>query len=142
MLKRSLWIGLVFVATGAASAADRPRGAYICTVEQKAGIGGEMQEGADLPAAFIDKTTAKFRIVVTPPTKKTKGRVREVARTVLAGDYVGDGWRFGAVGEQGFLHIDFIGEAGWLWFYHAGFEKPDIDHLNLSVRSGPCEPAA
>jgi hypothetical protein len=140
MLKRSLWIGLVCAAAGAASAADTPRGAYICTVEQKAGIGGEMLEGAALPSAFIDKATAKFRIVVTPPTKVTKGRVREVARTVLGGDYVGDGWRFGAVGEQGFLHIDFIGEAGWLWFYHAGFEKPDIDHLNLSVRSGPCEP--
>lgn len=141
MVKPSLWIGLVCIAAGAASAANRPSGAYICTVEQKAGIGGEMMEGSDPPAAFIDKASAKFRIVVTPPTKKAKGRVRETAHTVLKGDYVGDGWRFGAVGEQGLLHIDFIGEAGWLWFYHAGFEKPDIDHLNLSVRSGPCEPA-
>ena len=133
------WAGLV-AAAGVVSAADLPRGTYVCAVEQKAGIGAEMQEGAAPPAAFIDKKTAKFRIVVTPPTKKTKGRVSEAARTVLASAYAGDGWKFSAKGEQAFLQLDFIGEAGWLWFYHAGFEKPDIDHLNLSVRSGPCEP--
>ena len=137
---RTWWIGLVVVATGVASAADIPRGAYLCTVEQKAGIGAEMQEGAAPPAAFIDKTQAKFRIVVTPPSKTSKGRVSEAARSVLTEPYSGDGWRFSAKGEQAFLRLDFIGEAGWIWFYHAGFEKPDIDHLNLSVRSGPCEP--
>lgn len=137
---RTWWIGLVVVATGVASAADIPRGAYLCTVEQKAGIGAEMQEGAAPPAAFIDKTQAKFRIVVTPPSKTSKGRVSEAVRSVLTEPYSGDGWTFSAKGEQAFLRLDFIGEAGWLWFYHAGFEKPDIDHLNLSVRSGPCEP--
>lgn len=137
---RVWWIGLVAAAAGSASAADMPRGTYVCTVEQKAGIGAEMQEGAAPPAAFIDKATATFRIVVTPPSKRAKGRVSEAARSVLGTAYVGDGWRFGAVGAQGFLQLDYIGEAGWLWFYHAGFEKPDIDHLNLSVRSGPCEP--
>jgi hypothetical protein len=140
-LMRTWWIGFALAATGVASAGDLPRGAYLCTVEQKAGIGAEVQEGAAPPAAFIDKAAAKFRIVATPPTKKTKGRVSEAARSVLTEPYSGDGWKFSAKGEQAFLRLDFIGEAGWLWFYHAGFEKPDIDHLNLSVRSGPCEPA-
>ena len=125
---------------GAAAGETFPGGTYLCTVEQKAGIGAEVLEGAAPPAAFIDKTAAKFRIVVTPPTKKAKGRVSEAARSVLTEPYSGDGWKFSAKGEQAFLRLDFIGEAGWLWFYHAGFEKPDIDHLNLSVRSGPCEP--
>jgi len=145
MLKRILWTGAAFAAAimavaPASGAANTPRGAYACTVEQKAGIGGEMMEGSDPPAAFIDKRVTKFRIVVTPPAKGVKGRVKEAAGSVLHGAYAGDGWRFVAAGEQAFLRLDFIGEAGWLWFYHAGFEKPDIDHLNLSVRSGPCEP--
>jgi hypothetical protein len=129
--------------TGAAQLV--PQGTYVCTVEQKAGIGAEMQEGAAPPAAFIDKTVTKLRIVVTAPTKRAKGHVRELTRTgakpaVLLSPYAGDGFRFTPAKEQAFLHLDFIGEAGWLWFYHAGFEKPDLDHLNLSVRSGPCEP--
>lgn len=137
------WVFLFAGFAAGAAAADLPRypqGAYLCTVEQKAGIGGEMMEGSDPPAAFIDKAAAKFRIVVTPPTKKAKGRVREAAGSVLAGAYTGDGWRFAASRDQGFLRLDFIGEAGWLWFYHAGFERPDIDHLNLAVRAGPCVP--
>ena len=137
---RTWWIGLFVAATGVASAGDMPQGAYLCTVEQKAGIGAEMQEGAEPPAAFIDKAAAKFRIVVKPPSKKAQGRVSEAARSVLSESYAGDGWKFSAKGEQAFLRLDFIGEAGWLWFYHAGFEKPDIGHLNLTVRTGPCEP--
>ena len=122
-----------------------PRGDYLCTVEQTAGIGAEMQEGADPPAAFIDKHVVRFRISVMPPSKRVKGRVVETVPPgetafVLRGTYVGDGLRFAPSKEQAFLRLDFIGEAGWLWFYHAGFEKPDIDHLNLTVRSGPCEP--
>ena len=133
-------VAMILAGASAAAAASTPHGAYVCTVEQKAGIGGEMMEGSDPPAAFIDKSAAKFRIVVTPPGKGIKGRVREAAGSVLRGAYAGDGWRFSASADQAFLRLDFIGEAGWLWFYHAGFEKPDIDHLNLSVRSGPCEP--
>jgi hypothetical protein len=146
MFELTLRCGTMFVAAVAfavvdASSQAMPRGTYVCTVEQTAGIGAEMQEGADPPAAFIDKTVTKFRILVTPPTKRKEGRVAEVAGTVLRGSYAGDGWRFRAVPDQGFLRLDFIGEAGWLWFYHAGFERPDIDHLNLTVRAGPCEPA-
>ncbi len=146
MIRMTLRYGVALVtaaafAAGPASAQTAPRGAYVCTVEQTAGIGAEMQEGADPPAAFIDKTVAKFRILVTPPAKGIKGRVREVSTaSVLQSRYTGDGWRFAAADGQAFLRLDFIGEAGWLWFYHAGFEKPDIDHLNLSARSGPCEP--
>lgn len=133
------------LAAGAAAASNVPRGAYICTVEQTAGIGAEMQEGADPPAAFIDKKVVRFRISVTPQASHAKARVVEVVKagekaSVLHGAYAGDGWKFAAGGEQAFLRLDFIGEAGWLWFYHAGFEKPDVDHLNLTVRSGPCAP--
>lgn len=142
----ALLASVVFAASASAGSSV-PRGAYICTVEQTAGIGAEMQEGAAPPAAFIDKRVVRFRISVTPPTKRVKARVVETVRAgeaapILRGAYVGDGWKFSAsAGEQAFLQLDFIGEAGWLWFYHAGFEKPDIDHLNLTVRSGPCEPA-
>lgn len=136
----------VVFAAGASAGSAVPRGTYVCTVEQTAGIGAEMQEGADPPAAFIDKRVTRFRISVTPQLKRAKARVVEIVRagdaaSVLHGAYIGDGWRFTAGGEQAFLRLDFIGEAGWLWFYHAGFEKPDVDHLNLTVRSGPCEPS-
>jgi hypothetical protein len=135
----------VVFAAGALAGSNTPRGAYVCTVEQTAGIGAEMQEGADPPAAFINKRVVRFRISVTPQARRAKARAVEIVKagekaSVLHGAYAGDGWKFIAGGEQAFLRLDFIGEAGWLWFYHAGFEKPDVDHLNLTVRSGPCEP--
>lgn len=130
------------LAAGAAAQPNEiPRGAYVCTVEETAGIGAEMMEGSDPPKAFIASDAESFRIVVTPPKKGVKGRVKETTSAkVLHGAYVGDGSRFTAVRDQGFLRLDFIGEPGWLWFYHAGFEKPDVDHLNLTVRQGHCEP--
>ena len=131
-------------AAGPATGQTAPRGAYVCTVEQTAGIGAEMMEGSDPPKAFVDETKLRFRIVVTPPAKGSRGKVRVEERpakgTVLHGAYFGDGWKFTAAKDQAFLRLDFIGEAGWLWFYHAGFEKPDVEHLNLSVRQGHCEP--
>ena len=149
MLWRRLLAGAVLAAVTtalapAAGASNIPRGPYVCTIEQTAGIGAEMMEGSDPPKAFIDKTEARFRIVVSPRVRG-KARVEERAigkakAFVLRGAYFGDGWKFAPAKDQAFLRLDFIGEAGWLWFYHAGFEKPDIDHLNLSVRSGPCEP--
>jgi hypothetical protein len=149
--------------TGAARAdnlATFISGAFICTVEQKSGIAAEQLEGADRPAAFIDKRVTRFRIVVTPPAKKAgknaSFRVVEAPysgpdrdkqswqtkNSVLHDFYRGDGWRFTAVKDQAFLRLDFIGEAGWLSFYHAGFERADVDHISLSVRSGVCEPDA
>lgn len=151
MLGRTLRF-VAALAAGGAVAADAaegqgnvPRGAYVCTVEQTAGIGAEMMEGSDPPKAFIDEGAVRFRVVVTPPKKGAKGRVKETtggrpSAAVLHGAYIGDGWRFTAAQGQAFLRLDFIGEARWLWFYHAGFEKPDVDHLNLTVRAGPCEP--
>jgi hypothetical protein len=139
-------VAAIAFTAGAAAGQTTPRGTFVCTVEQTAGIGAEMQEGAAPPAAFIEKRVVRFRISVTPPAKRTKARVVEMTRPggkvlVLHGAYVGDGTKFTTAKEQAFLRIDFIGEAGWLWFYHAGFEKPDVDHLNLTVRTGPCEPA-
>jgi hypothetical protein len=126
----------------------RPHGSYLCTVEQKAGIASEMLEGGPPPTAFIAKDVTRFRILVSPDTG-TDGRFKvEEQRQVdgggvLRGVYFGDGWRFTAEEDQAFLRFDIANvETGWLWFYHAAFEKPDVDHLNLSVRSGTCAPAA
>lgn len=159
MLVRIVWIGMAMASLAvAARANDTINGAYVCTVEQKAGIAAEQLEGAEPPKAFVDKRVTRFRIVVTSPAKNAGAnatfRVEETLyagpdrdkqswqtkTSILHGGYRGDGWRFTAVEDQAFLRLDFIGEAGWLWFYHAGFEHADIDHLSLSVRSGPCEP--
>lgn len=142
MLAQTLRFSLVLPFSAlTAHAADVPRGAYLCTVEQTAGIGAEMLEGSDPPKAFIAKDALTFRILVTPPKKGAKGRVRETTGgKLLRVAYYGDGTKFAAAQDQAFLRLDFIGEAGWLWFYHAGFEKPDVDHLNLTVREGHCEP--
>lgn len=128
-----------------AAAFDKPIGAYVCTVEQKAGIAQETQEGADPPKAFVDGRVTKFRIVVTPASKKAKARVAETPSAgrdvVLRGTYVGDGWSFQSTSDQAFFRLDSLGvESGWLFFYHSGFERPDADHLNLSVRTGTCAP--
>jgi hypothetical protein len=156
---RTVWIGFALASiAGTAHASNAIHGAYICTVEQKSGIAVEQLEGADPPKAFIDKRVTRFRIKVTPPPKHAPAnstfRVEETPysgpdrdkqtwqtkNSVLHGTYRGDGWKFTAVKDQAFLRLDFIGEAGWLWFYHAGFEHADVDHLSLSVRAGPCEP--
>ena len=157
-----LWVLLTLLGVAGAARAGGPAnvisGAFVCTVEQKSGIAAEQLEGADRPAAFIDKRVTRFRIVVTPPAKRGRGaaafRVVETPyvgadrdkqswqtkNSVLHGVYRGDGWRFTASQDQAFLRLDFIGEAGWLSFYHAGFEHADADHISLSVRSGTCEP--
>ena len=130
-----------------------PRGSYVCTVEQKAGIGAEQQEGAEPPSAFIAHAKTRFRILVLKAVHG-KMRVEETAyagperdpqkwqtkRSVLHGAYFGDGWRFSGP-DQAVLRLDMASEeSGWLFFHHAGFEKPDADHLNLSVRWGACAP--
>ncbi|MEQ1864257.1 MAG: hypothetical protein ABL996_06340 [Micropepsaceae bacterium] len=159
MIVRTIWIGMALASlAGTARANDMIHGAYICTVEQKSGIAAEQSEGADPPKAFIDKRVTRFRIAVTPPAKSAKTKATfhveetpyagpnrdtqtwQTKNSVLHGTYRGDGWKFTAVKDQAFLRLDFIGEAGWLWFYHAGFEQADVDHLSLSIRSGPCEP--
>ncbi len=161
MFVRKVWLGMAMASLAvAARANDTIGGAYVCTVEQKAGIAAEQLEGADPPTAFLDKRVTRFRIVVTPPAKNARAnatfRVEETSYSgperdkqiwqtkdsVLHGTYRGDGWKFAAVDDQAFLRLDFIGEAGWLWFYHAGFERADDDHLSLSVRAGPCQPNA
>jgi hypothetical protein len=138
----------------------RPKGSYICTVEQKAGIASEMLEGGPPPTAFIAKDVTRFRILVSPrvgDTSAARFKVEEQPLTVadrdarmavgegnlLRGVYLGDGWRFTAAEDQAFLRLDMANvDSGWLWFYHAGFEKLDVDHVNLSVRSGTCAPAS
>jgi hypothetical protein len=107
-----------------------------------------MLEGGPPPTAFIARDVTRFRIVVSPDTSTdARFKVEEQPQPgwgrVLRGIYLGDGWRFTASEDQAFLRFDIANvESGWLWFYHAGFEKPDVDHLNLSVRSGTCAPAA
>ena len=149
------------LATGATevASADFPTGKYICTVDQKAGIAEEHMEGADPPAAFIDRRVTRFAILVSEFTRSTdpkaKFRVEEIPykgpdrdtktwqtkSSVLHATYLGNGWNFTSVADQAFLRLDIAStESGWLKFYHAGFENPDIDNVNLSVRSGTCAP--
>jgi len=164
MMRSLLASALVGVLVASAHAAQDPNthlphGEYICTVEQKAGIAAEEQEGADPPAAFVDKRVTRFRIAVTPPQndpgpevlfrvqeKPYRGPDRDpqtwqTKNAVLHSDYRGDGRTFTATEGPAFLRLDVVGEAGWLMFYHAGFEHPDPDNIKLSVRSGTCAPA-
>jgi len=160
LLSRAACVGAVLAAgfAGTAAADDRPAGAYICTVEQKAGIAEEHMEGANPPAAFIDKRVTRFRIRVTPPPKTAPNAKFKVEETpysgpqrdpqtwqtknaVLHGAYFGDGWNFNSSTDQAFLRLDIAStESGWLFFHHAGFEHPDADNVNLSVRAGTCAP--
>ena len=171
MLWRLMLIGtLVGCVAGPALSDDQanssfPHGDYICTVEQKAGIAAEEQEGADPPAAFIDKHVTRFHISVTaPPASSAESAATEArekftleeksydgpdrdpqswqtVNAVLHSLYSGDGHIFYATGEPAFLRLDLIGEAGWLLFYHSGFEHHDRDNVKLSVRSGTCAPS-
>lgn len=155
MLLRAIAVCAALGSFASAAYADNiPAGAYLCTTEQKAGIAQENLEGADPPTAFTDIHPRKFRIVISPP-KKSQYRVQETAysgpdrdktrwqtsNSVLHGAYLGNGWKFTSSDNQAFLRLDIANpESGWLWFYHAGFERTDAYHLNLSVRIGTCAP--
>jgi|CXWL01.1.fsa_nt_gi hypothetical protein len=130
-------------------------GQYICTVMQKAGIGGTHLEGAPTPSAFLADAGNRFRIGViaerdgfTIRELPYNGADRDRAEwhtpnSVLHSDYYGDAGEddtISALVDQGFLRFDSADRAtGALWFYHAGFEYPGGEDTNLSVRFGRCE---
>ena len=62
-LTLAAWAGLVGV--GTAEAAEIQEGSYLCTVEQRAGIGATHLEGAGPPGAFVDEEPlARFMISI------------------------------------------------------------------------------
>jgi hypothetical protein len=131
-----------------------PAGDYICTVEQKAGIGALHLEGSGPPRAFVaNKPRTRFAIRISPPTAKERryrmverpysGRDRDrhvwhTPNAVLHSAYLSaDGEAFVAVEDQAFLQLSPV-SSGSFHFYHAGFEYPGGVDANLSVRWGTC----
>jgi hypothetical protein len=128
-------------------------GAYICDVNQKAGIGSWHLEGAPEPSSFRDDSVTRFAMTIAD-TKVGKPRYKiveaaydgpkrdqaiwQTANSVFHSAYVSDdGQNFVATEDQGFLRIAPHFKGG-LWFYHAAFEYPGGEDTNLSVRYGRC----
>jgi hypothetical protein len=143
-------VAAVLGAAGVAQAQEIQAGRYLCTTEQRAGIGGIHLEGADPPSSFIDDAPfVKFRIeivrgpgyVVTELPYDGSGADRSAWHTpnaVLHSQYLGDGRSFTASEDQAFLRMGPKQKAGSMWFWHSGFEYPGGEDTNLSVRIGSC----
>jgi hypothetical protein len=124
---------------------------YVCTVEQKAGIGAVHLEGAGAPEAFIATETPTrfamritgegqhFTAIETPYSGADRDRYEwHTSNTVLHSAYESDdGQDFVAVEDRAFLRVTAMTD-GSLRFYHAGFEYPGGEDTNLSVRWGLC----
>jgi hypothetical protein len=124
---------------------------YVCTVEQKAGIGAVHLEGAGAPEAFIATETPtrfsmqitgegqRFVAIETPYSGADRDRYEwHTPNTVLHSAYESDDGRdFVAVEDRAFLRITTMRD-GSLRFYHSGFEYPGGEDTNLSVRGGIC----
>ncbi len=124
---------------------------YVCTVEQKAGIGAVHLEDAGAPEAFIEtETPTRFSIritgegqhfvaIETPYSGADRDRYEwHTPNTVLHSAYESDDGRdFVAVEDQAFLRVTTMRD-GSLRFYHSGFEYPGGVDTNLSVRWGTC----
>ena len=135
--------------TGSAWSADARD--YVCTVEQKAGIGAVHLEGAGAPEAFIAAETPTrfsmritgegqhFVAVETPYSGEGRDRYEwHTSNTVLHSAYDSDDGRdFVAVEDRAFLRLTTMPD-GSLRFYHSGFEYPGGEDTNLSVRWGTC----
>ncbi|GEM_PF-2972942 len=135
---------------GAAEAFELDAGVYLCTVDQRAGIGATHLEDAAPPTAFLDpKPTVKFRIEIARGPGFT---IKELPydgpgasqmawhppNAVLHSIYRGDGRDFSAAEDQAFLRVGKDRRPGVIWFWHAGFEYPGGEDTNLSVRTGAC----
>ena len=159
---RGFIIALFFLTTPNAYARNLATGYYVCTVDQKAGVGGVHIEGAGPPSAFIARARNRFALSVTrlsPPSQSNGGsyRIEEVpysgpdrdnaewqdSNSVLHSEYLGDGSDFTAAHDQGFLRLGVEDvSAGTIWFFHSGFEYPGGEDVNLSVRYGTCSPSS
>lgn len=151
MLVRSLFavVGLVMLPLTASAQTVEP-GNYLCTVDQRAGVGGNHLEGSGPPTGYLDKQPRiRFRIsiargpgftVVELPYEgpDASGYVWQDDKAVLHSTYLGDGYAFTAKDDQAFLRMATM-VKGVVWFYHAGFEYAGGEDVALSVRYGTCE---
>lgn len=102
---------------GRANAFEVDAGVYLCTVDQRAGIGGVHLESGDLPSTFLDATPSGiFRIEIRRGPGFTIVELRyegpnashhawHTPNAVLHSIYRGDGRNFGAAEDQAFLRI-------------------------------------
>ena len=135
---------------GEASARVLSVGTYLCTVEQRAGIGTNHLEGAPPPTAYSGPQHYRFRISVTAEGDRL--RIVETAYTgadrsnaqweddnsTLHDAYLGEGDQFSPEHGQGFL--DFARNA-WgegVQFHRAGFEYAGGEDEQVSIRWGRC----
>ncbi|MES2903352.1 MAG: hypothetical protein V4696_04125 [Pseudomonadota bacterium] len=140
------------------SAAFDNSGTYLCTVAEKAGITSRHSELAGHPsAAKYDNPMTRFKMVISPiKGQKLRFRLLEIEyagpdrddsvwhteKSVLHGEYRGDGNRFMASEDQAFLSFGKTtahkNSDGDFEFYHSGFEYPGGEDTKLSVRWGRC----
>lgn len=151
MLVRGAMIMAGFSAwTLAASAQTVAPGNYLCTVEQRAGVGGNHLEGSGPPTAFVDEAPRlKFRIGITQGPGFTARELPydgpeasryewQTSNAMLHSAYFGDGYDFSAAEGQAFLRMAAKSDDE-LWFYHSGFEYAGGEDVSLTVRYGTCE---
>jgi hypothetical protein len=151
------WIGAsVFFAVAAGSVAHAtpiPPGSYLCTVDQRAGIGRTHLESHPGPEAFVD-ATPRYRFRISVSERGGRQRVDEAPydgpersnsewhtpNSTLHAPYFGVDGDLHATEDQGFLRLGVQNPAtGRLWFYHAAFEYPGGEDTVISVRYGTCE---
>ena len=156
-LGNRLLVALVMSIVLTSPAAGQPaEETYLCTVEQKAGIGGVHLEGSADPTAFVAEGVGnRFKIVMTRASESGTSLlyVKEIGysgtdrdrtewhtvNSVLHSVSIGDGTDFRSSEDLGILRLTVTDpEMGRLWFYHAGFEYPGGEDVNLSVRYGQC----
>ena len=138
-----------FALAGPAAAQSVQAGAYLCSVEQYAGVGSTHLEGAGPPEAFASSEVYRFRISAT---QESDGRLRIVEtpyngpqrsamqweddNSTLHAAYIGDGRAFEAEEGPGFM--SFGRDGGGLQFYHSGFQYAGGDDESVAVRWGRC----
>ena len=157
LIKVAAGLTIVLV-IGAGEALAAPPGVYLCTTQQRAGIGAIHLEQAPPPSSFKDDgKPVKFRMsiidyagfmpVAVKPQRIVElpydgpGRDNAVWQdefSVLHGGYIGAGTEFTAEKDQAFLRVGWRDGGKSLWFWHAGFEYPGGEDVNLSARFGEC----
>ena len=127
-------------------------GTYLCTSEQRAGVGATHLENAPPPSAFAEHARFQFRIAVT--RNGADYRLVEAPydgpghsdyqweddNSTLHAAYLGDGSHFEAADGHGFIDFALV-RAGWggeLQFFHAGYEYAGGEDETLSVHWGRC----
>jgi hypothetical protein len=144
----------VAVATDASARLVEP-GTYLCSVEQLAFVSSTHLEDADPPIARGGPHHYRFRINISNERESDRLVVEEAPydgperslvqweddNSTLHAPYVGDGYRFDAVGEvPGFLR--FARDRRWgddIQFYHSSFQYAGGEDIHLNARWGRCQ---